>query len=153
MRKRTRRKVYPLVNPIEMAISGAGIATNDRLDKLRALELSAIDAIAHGSGTMGDLGTLRDMLNIAEVMALGGVGPEVLEPSRLAQRELVDMIERHNRTGRIGSTGAGLEAFREAYRWHDIQRTSIARSEYEHFIKKTANAIKGGKAKAVTVVA
>lgn len=150
-RKKTRRKVYPLVNPIDMAIQGATITPNSQLDKLRALELSAIDAIARGRGTIRDLEAMRDMLNLSETMTLGGVGSEVLAPCKTAQAELVSMVERHNRTGRIGATGPGLEAFREAFRWHDLQRTSIDRSEYERYIVKTANALRAGKAAVLTV--
>lgn len=152
MRKRTRRKVYQLVNPIEMAIQGATITPNSQLNKLRTVELAAIDAIARGQGTVRDLEAMRDMLNLAETMARGGVGIEVLAPCETAQLELVSMVDRHNRTGRIGATGPGLEAFREAFRWHDLQRTSIDRGEYERYIVKTANALRtGGKAKVLTV--
>lgn len=152
MRKRTRRKVYPLMDPIAIAIDGASNTPDDRLNKLRALELSAIDAIARGHGTINDLSALRDMLNLAETMAKGGVGPEALAPIDDAQAELVSMVDRHNRTGRIGATGLGLEALREAFRWHDLQRTSIHRSEYERFIQKTANVLRtGGTAKVLTV--
>ena len=150
-RKKTRRKVYQLVNPIEMAIQGATITPNSQLDKLRALELSSIDAIARGLGTIHDLESMRDMLNLAETMARGGIGHEVLAPCEKAQAELISMVDRFNRTGRIGATGPGLEAFREAFRWHDLQRTSIDRSEYERYIVKTANALRAGKATVLTV--
>jgi hypothetical protein len=151
VRKRTRRKVYTLVNPIAFAIDGALVTSSEQLDKLRALELSAIDAIAHGQGTIRDLEALRDMANISETMARGGAGPEALEPSLLAQRELVEMVERRRRTGSIGATGLALEAFRELFRWHDLQRTSVSRSEYERYIVKTANAMKNGKATVIDV--
>jgi hypothetical protein len=151
VRKRTRRKIYALVNPIEMAIQGATITPNSQLDKLRALELSAIDAIARGQGTVSDLEAMRDMINLAETMARGGIGIEVLEPCEKAEHELVSMVARYNRTRRIGATGPGLEAFREAFRWHDLQRTSIDRSEYERYIQKTANALRAGRATVLTV--
>jgi len=151
MRKRTRRKIYALVNPIAYAIEGASVTPTDQLDSLRVLELSAIDAVARGMGTVKDLSALRDMANLCEMMALGGVGPEALEPSRLAQREMIDVVERRKRTGRIGATGSGLESFRELFRWHDLQRTSISRSEYEKYIVKTTNAVKGGRATVVNL--
>lgn len=152
MRKRTRRKVYALVNPITHAIEGACNTSDADLNKLRAMELAAIDAIARGHGSLHDLASLRDMLNIAETMANGGIGPEAIPPIEAAQTELVAMIERRQRTGRIGATGPGLEAFREAFRFHDLQRTSVHRSEYERYIKKTADILRtGGKAKVVSV--
>ena len=39
-------------------------------------------------------------------------------------------------------TGPQLIALRELAEWHDLQRRSIARSEYERFIVLTANRIR-----------
>jgi hypothetical protein len=151
VRKRTRRKIYQLVNPIEMAIQGAQITPDHLLDKLRMLELSAIDAIARGRGSIRDLESVRDMLNLSETMSLNGVGPEALAPCVAAQNELVSILDRYHRTGRLGATGPGLEAFREAHRFHDLQRASISRGEYERYIMKTANALRAGNATVLTV--
>ena len=145
-RKHTRRKIYALVNPIAHAIEGACITPDAKLDKLRVLELSAIEAISKGQGTPADMAAMRDMVNLAETMARGGVGPEALAPTEAAQAELASMVERYNRTGRVGATGPGLELLREAFRWHDVQRASISRSKYEWFIDKTANTMRTGGA-------
>jgi hypothetical protein len=42
----------------------------------------------------------------------------------------------------MGLDGAGIQALREVYEWHDLQRTSVARSIYEQMIEKTRNRIK-----------
>lgn len=145
MRKRTRRKVYALVNPIALAIDGAAITNDAALNTLRAVELSAIEAIAKGAGTENDLRVVQDMANLAEVMARDGVGPEVLTPTLDAQEHLKEAYLRWRSTRRVVATGLGLESFRELFRWHDLQRTSISRGEYERYIARTRNLLRSGK--------
>ena len=49
MRKKCRRKVYQLVNPIEYAIAGASVTQKEKLDKLALVELIAIESMVKGS--------------------------------------------------------------------------------------------------------
>lgn len=141
-RKRTKRKVYALINPIAHAIAGAAITDTASLDKLRMRELSAIESFRTGTAEKEDWMALADMTNIAETMAEDGIGPEALEPCRKAQEALSEAHQRHNDTGRLGITGPQLEALRDAYAFHDLQRLSISRSRYEQAILKTANRIR-----------
>lgn len=150
MRKRTRRKVYPLFNPISYAIEGAAFTTERDLDKLRMLELTAIDQFAHGTATVRQWQDITDMLNLCETMAKQGIGPEALEACQRAQAALVEAAARYERTRRMGTTGEGLKAMRDLYEYHDLQRQSISRSEYESAIRVTSNRI---RSKAPEVVA
>lgn len=145
MRKRTKRKVYALVNPIEHALTGAGLVCGQPLQELRTRELLAIEAFRTGLATPEDWRTVSAMINIAEVMAKGGVGPEALEWCEHGEKHLLEAHQRFERTGKMGTTAAGLTAFREVYEYHDLQRTSISRSEYERWIKKTADILKCGQ--------
>ena len=45
MRKRVKRQVWALINPLVHALEGATIAPRDKLDKLRLTEYSALDSI------------------------------------------------------------------------------------------------------------
>ena len=45
MKKQCRRKIWSKINPIEHAIVGAAITPDDLLDKLRLIELSAIESL------------------------------------------------------------------------------------------------------------
>ena len=89
-RKKCRRKVWALIDPIAHAIAGAAITDTASLDKLRMLELSAIEAFAKGRATPDDWRALADMLNVCETMARDGIGPEALEPSRIEAEMLAD---------------------------------------------------------------
>jgi len=112
------------------------------LDKLRFGELSAIESITKGSGTLWEYRLLADMLNICERMAENGIGPEALEACEAFNEEMAGMAERYEKTQKMGFTGRGLQLAREVYEYHDIQRQSITRAEYERMVKKTADYIR-----------
>jgi len=142
-RKKCRRKVWSTnINPVAHAIAGASIADKASLDKLRLFELAAIDNMVHGRGTVEDWRWLADVLNIAETMGINGIGPEVLPYCEEAQKALYEAAKRYEATKKMGLSGPGIKAIKEVWEYHDLQRTSIARSEYERMIQKTANYIK-----------
>lgn len=45
-------------------------------------------------------------------------------------------------TGRMGTTGTGLQAFRGLFEVHDLQRSSVQRSDYEKLIAKSMSRIR-----------
>lgn len=141
-RKHTRRKVYQRCNPILLAMQGAAITDTRDLNKLRMRELSAIESFRTGVATKDDWMAMADMLNICETLARDGVGPEALETCERAQASLGEAHRRFKEGGRLGLTGPELQALREAYEYHDLQRTSVSRSRYEQAILKTANRIR-----------
>ena len=144
MRKATKRKrYYALMNPIELAISGACKTTEVDLDKLRLAELSAIESFAKGDATQSDFRTVADMLNLCEQMALKSVGDyDAIATVQAAHAVLVEAQDRFVRVGRLATTGPGLTVLRELYAYHDAQRSCISRSEYERFIVHTTNLIR-----------
>ena len=137
MRKQCRRKVYALVNPVSFAMQGAAITPDEDLNKLRVRELAAIDAFSRGAATLQDWNSVVALLNLTEQLARSGVGPEALPACELAQAKLIECKERYERTRKMGTTGEGLQAFRDLYEWHDLQRQSIGRSRYERAIQTT----------------
>jgi hypothetical protein len=137
MRKKTTRKKWQLINPITHAILGASITQTELLDKLRLRELAALEAMAKGLGTKVEWQELADMLNICEVMAMEGIGPEALPYCKEAQDALVEAARRYEATKRMGLSGPGIQALREVYEYHDLQRSSVARGLYEQMIVKT----------------
>jgi len=151
MRKTTKRKHWKLLDPIRHAILGAGITQEHLLDKLRLTELAALDAMTKGWGTVQDWQELVDMMNISEVMSMDGVGPEALPFCQRAQDALQEAALRYQNTMRMGLTGEGINALREVFEYHDLQRRSIPRSEYEKYIVKTRQRI-ASKAKEVVVL-
>jgi len=143
MRKQTKRKVWALLDPITHALTGAAITQRDKLDKLRMLEYSALDAITKGQGTIHDWRTLVDVLNLSETMARNGIGKdEVLPVCQKAQEALHQAALRFQSTKRMGLSGEGIQSIRELIQYADLQQSSISRSEFERYIQKTKNYIK-----------
>lgn len=137
MRKQCKRKVWALVNPINHAITGASITAETDLDRLRLIELSAIESFRMGKATEQEWHQLAGMLNLAEVM--GDDTGAILA----AQDALRQANRRKNEGKTLGLTGPELEALRLAYAVHEQQRTGISRKEYEESIRRTVNKVKG----------
>ena len=142
MRKRCKRKVYQKVNPIEYAIVGASITDPKSLDRLRLGELSALEAMRMGHGTVEDWRVLTDMLNIASTFIRHGIGAEAKDDLDKAQESLLNAARRYEKTKRMGLDGQGIKSLQNLYEYHDLQRTSVPRSVYEDMIEKTANYIR-----------
>ncbi len=152
MRKQVKRKVWALVNPITYALEGASITQRDKLDKLRVMEYSALDAITKGKGTVTDWHTLTEVLNLSETMARAGVGPEVLPVCETAQKALHEAALRFQKTGKLGLTGEGIQSVRELIQYADLQQSSISRSEFERYIQKTRDYLKSKNNNVVEIV-
>lgn len=142
MRKKTKRKVWNLIDPLTHAITGAAITQRDKLDKLRMLEYSALEAMTKGNGTVTDWRTLVDVLNLSEMMGKNGIGPEVLPICEKAQEGLHKAAMRYQETMKMGLDGQSIQAIRELIQYADLQQSSISRSEFEKYIQKTRNYIK-----------
>ena len=152
MRKQCRRKIWSKTNPIEHAITGAAITSEEKLDKLRLSELSAIESMVKGNATTADWRVLVDMLNIAETMASHGIGIEVLAVCEIVQTEMEAAVHRYEKTRKMGLTGTGIRYIKELYALHDLQRQSISRSEFERMIDKTINYIRSNNHRVVHIV-
>jgi hypothetical protein len=152
MRKRTKRKVWNLIDPIQHSIVGAAITPRQTLDKLRFLEYAALDAITRGKGTIQDWRTLVDVLNLSEVMGKSGLGPEVLPVCAKAQEALHKAAMRYQETKKMGLDGLGIQAIRDLIEYADLQQASISRSEFEMYVMKTKNYIKSNSDRVVEIV-
>lgn len=139
MRKRTVRKHYALVNPIQHAMEGAAITSGTDLDKLRMVELQALAAFRNGQAGLREWHEISSMMNLAETMAKNGIGVEVESICMQAQAHLIDSAKRFERIGRMGATGPALQCWQDLYEYHDLQRQSVARSVYEEMIRKTTD--------------
>lgn len=142
MKKKCKRKVWALVNPIEHALEGCRITSDEKIAKLRKLELDSIEAFRIGNAGLQEWTTLTHLCNLTETMARGGIGPEALPCCATAEQALIDVGKRFERTGSIVLTAQGLTALRDVYEYADLQRQCISQSEYERWIRKTMNRIK-----------
>lgn len=151
MRKRCKRKVYQLMNPISLAIEGACITPDKPLTELQRGEQAYLDALVNGTDDLSGYYGICAMLGISETMARNGIGPEVMQACKVAEFSLIKLKNRYDRWGKWDMTEGEKHAIRELMEWHHLQRTSISRGEYERFIEKATNRMKS-KAPEVTVV-
>lgn len=143
MKKQCRRKGWSTaINPITHAIEGAAITSDALLNQLRARELAAIEAFRTGSATLQEWADITGLLNLCETMARNGVGPEALEACVRAEQELINAGKRFEATRRMATSGPGLQAFRDIYQYHDLQRQSVSRAEYDRWIRKAVLRVK-----------
>ncbi len=143
MRKRTKRKVWALIDPLTHALTGAAITQRDKLDKLRMLEYSALEAMTKGNGTVTDWRTLVDVLNLSETIARCGVGKdEVLPVCEKAQKALHEAAVRFQSSNRMGLSGEGIQSIRDLIQYADLQQSSIPRADFEKYIQKTKDYIR-----------
>lgn len=146
MRKRCKRKVWALVNPILHAIEGAGITSRNDLDKLLTRELASLDAFTRGKATMNQWSDMVNVNNLTQTLAGMGVGYEAMPDAHKAEQGLIEAAERFQRTGKMGLSGPAIQALKNIIEWHDLQRSSIPRSQYEEAIRLTGARIKSGHA-------
>lgn len=151
MKKTCKRKHYPLINCIDMAMEGAAIVQDKAMVNLRIRELAAIESFAKGQATIQDWSDVAAMLNLCEGMARAGVGREALPVCGEAQAHLIEATKRYESTGRMGLAGLGIQALRNLYEYHELQRTSISRLDYERHIAKVSGRV-NNKAKGVICV-
>ena len=141
------RRVWPTdINTIQYAIDGAAISSRERLDALLMRELTAIDAFTRGKATMQEWQDLVAVNNLAQTLGGMGIGPEALADCRSAEDGLIEAAARFERTGKMGLSGPAIQALRAVVEWHDAQRSSIPRSQYEEAIRLTVARVKSGHA-------
>lgn len=138
MRKKTKRKIWPRINTIAYAIEGAAVADKQSLDVLRHVELSSIEAFRTGCANAHDWMELHSLCLLTSDLASVGIGPEAMATAEAAETELFACYDRYLNSKRLLLTGPGLQLMRDLYEYHDLQRQSISRSEYERAIKRAS---------------
>lgn len=142
MKKQCKRKVWGLVNPLAHVMEGIVTTPDQHLNQLRVRELSSLDALSKGKGGLSEWNDLVGLLNIAETLGRNGIGPEVLPVCELAQAELIAAAKRFEQTKIMNFSASGLLALHDLFDFHDLQRSSITRGDYEKMIDKTIKRIK-----------
>lgn len=142
-RKHCKRKHYALMDPITLAITGAAITDAVLLDKLRIIELAALQSWTDGTATPDDWRTFADVVNLTQTLAGMGVGSEALVSAQRAEAALLRAHGRYAIGLPMTASQTDVKTFRDLYEYHDLMRTSIDRSTYERAIVSTMGKIRG----------
>lgn len=126
---------------------GAAVMDEESLNILRGKENGSMAAFRNGTATKQDWNNINAVVRLAESMADADIGPEVMVHCKIAEMHLLDAQDRYKRLGKMGSTALGLQSFQEIIEWHELQRTSVARSVYEKHIKRVTDMIRSKSSK------
>ncbi len=137
MRKRTRRKVWALVNPIEHAMKGASVVL-DRAQLSRQNWL-LLDELRAGTMTLRPaFDRLTRAILVGDRMRQFSLGREHLRTFEAAMAALNAIRDRKNDSGRDHylASGPELQALRDALLVHDVQLEYAAVSELQEAWRK-----------------
>lgn len=88
---------------------------------------TSIERMRTGNGIERDWHTLAAAVNVSLVLCERGIGEEYLCEVNTAQDALIEIMERHHRTGKWAFTGAAYVALNRAVELHEAQLASITR--------------------------
>lgn len=129
-RKAYKPKQYDPASILNRVLMRAQVlASTDALDQTQQQQLkirnwASFDAIVNGSGNESHANDLVNAVNVAMVMAEAGLGREEIPAIRAAQKAVIEMGARHEKTGRFGFDGPGLQAMKLLLSIHDAQLES-----------------------------
>lgn len=145
MRKRTKRKVWPLrTDTLQYAMAGAAIVDDTKLTEQRLHELTALEAFKEGSATMEDWNELTGMVLASDTMGEVGIGPEAREVCGKAWPVLRDVFNGAE-SGIFPMAPAQLLALQEVYEIYCAQRTAVAASAYEAALRVAMRRASAGR--------
>lgn len=143
MRKRTKRKHWPVECRVGYVIAGVQPIDPARDALLLARETDAIEAFATDTATIDHWRVIADVANLAETLAGMGVGQAEVSPHVAAvEGALRESHEQYVATKRVGTTPAGLQSMRDLAEYHRLQRTAIGVAQLERAIVLTQNRIR-----------
>lgn len=143
MRKQTKRKrIYAKASPLHYVIEGVRYTPEHLLDDLRIRELGAIEAFRTGSAALQEWSDVNSMLTLCETMAAGGVGPEALQACERAEKTLIQAAKAFEANGKMTVTANRIKSLRDLYDYHDLQRQSVSRGEYEKWIQRAMDRVR-----------
>lgn len=128
MRKRGarfQRRLHPAA--CLQAIAMQHQLADDQLNDLGMAVHTCIERLRTGHGIELDWHTLAAAVNVSLVLCERGVGPEYLDDIKTAQDALIEILQRHRRTGRWAFHGSGYTALTHAIHIHEAQLANVTR--------------------------
>jgi hypothetical protein len=103
------------------------LLTDDQRVDLGVAVHTSIERIRLGEGIELDWHTLAAAVNVSLVLCERGVGGEYLDDVKRAQDALIEIHQRHQRTGRWAFSGGAYIALARAVELHEAQLAAITR--------------------------
>lgn len=153
MRKRTKRKVWPLRDPIRHAIEGAQSfnAVGDAATTVHIKNHGAMHALTTGTATRADLQVLTNVLNMAIALAKQGFARSHMPDFDAASDAIKALVARAKVRNRILGTGPELQALNFLLRVHEAQLEVVSVSEIEKATRYVRNCVASGGSEALNL--
>lgn len=152
MRKRTRRKVWALRDPISHAMSGARKVSEDTNLVTYSIKTHAsMEALVKGVATKQDMSHLAMANNmVAALMKQGFATPHA--PDAEASANALDAIAQRARDkGRVLATGPEIVALNQMLAIHDAMFDTISVSEYNRAVDYVNGVFRSGNSHALNL--
>ena len=153
MRKRSSYRPKPIrADALNYVLSGLKplSETGDAMATLKIKNHGAMAATAQGQATRDDMDILIAATNIAEALALGGIGDEYKAEIRSGQDALKDLCARGvERDDRFVFKAQELAALNIAMDIHDAQLEAITVQQLEQAVEYVKKVIRSGKARKI----
>lgn len=128
MRKRSKYRPYRTDSSAwAHALGMQQQLTDDQLTDLGMAVHTCIERMRTGHGIELDWHTLAAAVNVSLVLCERGIGAEYLDDIKTAQDALIEILERHRKTGRWAFHGSGYVALVRAVQIHEAQLANITR--------------------------
>jgi len=153
MRKRSAYRPRPIrADAVNYVLSGLKplTATGNELATLKIKNHGAMAATAQGQATRDDINILIAAVNIAEALALGGIGEDYKTEIRAGQDAPKDLCARGvEREDRFVFKAQELAALNLAMDIHDAQLEAVTVQQLEQAVNYVKKVIRSGKARRI----
>lgn len=151
MRKRSKYRPRPtLQDPVAWVINGfKPMATHPEAVTLRIKNHNAMHEIVQGNGTTVDVDTVISAVNIAEALAMDGLGEDWMPEIRASQDAVLTMARRGVERGKFLFSGPELTAVNQCMEIHDAQLDQCTYAQLEKATRFVVETIKHKRARAI----
>jgi hypothetical protein len=144
MRKQTRRKIWNLENPINIAMHKAGLVSLEKSQEIMDIEMDSLNRFRNGQADMHDWNILASLTNMAEIMSKDGIGTEVLEFSEAGQQALKRSATFYKKSGKFLLDATGITALQDLIEYAHLQRQSVSTGNMESYLKTIIGRVNSG---------
>lgn len=146
MRKRTKRKVWPLRDPISYAMSGAQVAVEQsNIKTYMAASHASMKALVEGNAKRIDLQHITMAHNMVCALMKQGFGEPHAEDIEASAAALDSIAKRAREKSRILGTGPELNALNFMLQIHDAMMDVISVAEYNRAVVHSNKVVNSGR--------
>ena len=152
-----RRKVWPLLNPIVIAMDGAAALTLAQISTALQPAEHALRVLQFGAFGLPSWRALADTFNVAEALAGLNIASDHLDKFEAAQAILAALHARHTTHHTWAARALELQTMKDALYIHEIQLNACCQLELERAVqtvtRRCAQALAGNAGAGVAVLA